>query len=143
MPFQSQFSLSLELTKLIPMGSAAAGKTYEAAMSLARDLQVRLNFCISKFSLIKLYCVNEMEICRFSNNFRLLDQISSSKKILPSFLGVHALPGKWLQLFAPSSQKQSPHKNFAKEYPCVMVQDRLLSELLHKTRISPWCYNVR
>ena len=115
MPFQSQFSLSLELTKLIPMGSAAAGKTYEAAMSLARDLQVRLNFCISKFSLIELYCVNDMEICRFSNNFRLLDQISSSKKILPSFLGVRVLPGKWLQLFAPSSQKQSPHKNFVKE----------------------------
>jgi hypothetical protein len=51
MPFQSQFSLSPELTKLIPMGLAAAGKTYEAAMSLARDLQVRFRVFISNFSL--------------------------------------------------------------------------------------------
>ncbi|KAH6672314.1 hypothetical protein B0J14DRAFT_70889 [Halenospora varia] len=39
MPLQSQFSLSLELTKLVPMALVVAGKTYEAAMSLARDLQ--------------------------------------------------------------------------------------------------------
>jgi len=52
MPFTSQFALSLELTTLIPMGLAAAGKTYEAAMSLARDLQVilRLPDFLSNFS---------------------------------------------------------------------------------------------
>ncbi|KAF2189322.1 hypothetical protein K469DRAFT_701956 [Zopfia rhizophila CBS 207.26] len=42
MPMSSQFSLSLELTRLIPLGLTLAEKTYEAAMSLARDLQVSL-----------------------------------------------------------------------------------------------------
>jgi len=42
MAFASQFSLSLELTRLIPLCLEVAGKTYEAAMSLARDLQVKL-----------------------------------------------------------------------------------------------------
>jgi len=41
MSFTNQFSLSLELTKLIPLTLAVAGRTYEAAMSLARDLQVK------------------------------------------------------------------------------------------------------
>jgi hypothetical protein len=40
MPLPAQFSLSLELTKLVPAGLAAAGKTFTAALSLARDLQV-------------------------------------------------------------------------------------------------------
>lgn len=43
MPIQSQFSLSLELTRLIPLSLQAAGKTYDAAMKLARDLRVRKN----------------------------------------------------------------------------------------------------
>jgi hypothetical protein len=41
MVFQSQFSLSLELTKLVPV-SLVASKAAEAIMSLARDLQVRI-----------------------------------------------------------------------------------------------------
>lgn len=40
MPFSSQFALSLELTKLIPLGLAAASNATEALLSLARDLQV-------------------------------------------------------------------------------------------------------
>ncbi|KAF2007949.1 hypothetical protein P154DRAFT_516723 [Amniculicola lignicola CBS 123094] len=42
MPLQNQFSLSLELAKLVPLGLGAIGKSYEAAMRLARDLQVVL-----------------------------------------------------------------------------------------------------
>jgi hypothetical protein len=42
MSFSSQFSLSLELTRLIPLSLVVAGKTYEAAMRLAQDLQVIL-----------------------------------------------------------------------------------------------------
>ena len=45
MPFDSQFSLSLEVTKLLPLSLIAIGKTYEAAMSLARDLQVSWVSC--------------------------------------------------------------------------------------------------
>jgi len=30
----------MELTRLVPLGIQIAGKTYEAAMKLARDLQV-------------------------------------------------------------------------------------------------------
>lgn len=40
MPMDNQFSLSLELTRLAPLGLAAISKTYEGAMKLARDLQV-------------------------------------------------------------------------------------------------------
>lgn len=40
MPLQSQFALSLELTRLVPLSLEVVGKTYEAAMKLARDLQV-------------------------------------------------------------------------------------------------------
>jgi hypothetical protein len=40
MPFQTQFALSLELSRLIPMSLAIAGQTYEAALKLARELQV-------------------------------------------------------------------------------------------------------
>ncbi|KAF8859957.1 hypothetical protein BDZ45DRAFT_741811 [Acephala macrosclerotiorum] len=44
MAFQNQFSLSLELTKLVPLALAISGKTYEATMNLARDLQVLFPF---------------------------------------------------------------------------------------------------
>jgi hypothetical protein len=40
MPFPSQFAMSLELTRLVPLALDAAGKSYAAALSLARNLQV-------------------------------------------------------------------------------------------------------
>ena len=39
MALQNQFTLSLELTNLIPAGFVVAGKTWDAAMRLARQLQ--------------------------------------------------------------------------------------------------------
>jgi hypothetical protein len=48
MPFQTQFALSLELANLIPLSLVVAGKTYEAAMRLARDLQVCSTSYISR-----------------------------------------------------------------------------------------------
>jgi hypothetical protein len=42
MPFSNQFSLSMELTRLIPLSLDVVGSTYNAAMSLARDLQVSI-----------------------------------------------------------------------------------------------------
>jgi hypothetical protein len=37
--FQNQFSLSLELSRVIPQAAFVIGKTYTAAMRLARELQ--------------------------------------------------------------------------------------------------------
>jgi hypothetical protein len=40
MPFSSQFALSLELTRLVPVSLTAASTAAEALMKLARNLQV-------------------------------------------------------------------------------------------------------
>lgn len=39
MALQNQFTLSLELTNLVPVGFAIAGKTWDAALRFARQLQ--------------------------------------------------------------------------------------------------------
>ena len=74
MGIDRQFSMSVELTKLIPLTLAGIGKTYDAAMSLARDLQVCLQaICWSEILLRK---------CRAQA------PILSLKKILQSCSGV-------------------------------------------------------
>lgn len=40
MALQTQFALSFELTRAVPLAIQIAEKTYEAAMKLARELQV-------------------------------------------------------------------------------------------------------
>jgi hypothetical protein len=54
MVFQNQFSLSVELTKLVPV-SLVASKAVEAIMSLARDLQVRIRAWILALGRILAY----------------------------------------------------------------------------------------
>jgi hypothetical protein len=54
MVFQNQFSLSVELTKLVPV-SLIASKAAEAIMSLARDLQVRIRALILALGRILAY----------------------------------------------------------------------------------------
>jgi hypothetical protein len=47
MPFSSQFALSLELTRLIPVSLTVASTAAEALLRLARDLQVTRLYHVS------------------------------------------------------------------------------------------------
>jgi hypothetical protein len=40
MPMTSQFALSVELTKLLPLVVETAGKSYDTALTVARNIQV-------------------------------------------------------------------------------------------------------
>ncbi|KAE8451814.1 hypothetical protein EG329_002654 [Mollisiaceae sp. DMI_Dod_QoI] len=73
MAFQNQFSLSLELTRLVPLAMTLAGKTYEAAMNLARDLQASGSDIVVEADILELF-----------GHSRISDNISSSFRTIMS-----------------------------------------------------------
>jgi hypothetical protein len=73
MAFQNQFALSLELTSLLPLATAAAGKTYDAAMKLARELQV---------GSLQVFILFILSTSEFSIEFQITCQGSGSSIIV-------------------------------------------------------------
>ena len=61
MTFQNQFSIGLELTKVIPIGLGVAGKTWEAAMKFARQLQSSSSDIVTEEDLAMMFGRNRIE----------------------------------------------------------------------------------
>jgi hypothetical protein len=82
MALQNQFTLSLELTNLIPAGFAVAGKTWDAAMRLARQLQSSRSDIVIEEDLALMF-----GRCRIADNlarsFRTLVTAQSKSEPLP------------------------------------------------------------
>ena len=85
MPLQSQFSLSLELTKLLPLGSAIdAGR--QAVVNLARELQKSGSDLVVEQDLAQIFGRNSIT-ARFESSFRTAVKESKTKQ-LSSYLDI-------------------------------------------------------
>lgn len=87
---QSQFSLSLELSHVIPQAALAVGKTYAAAMRLARELQSSGSDIVIEEDLALLF-----GRCRIAPNtlssFRTV--VSQAEILSPVMAGIALLSG--------------------------------------------------
>jgi len=92
MTFQNQFSIGLELPNLIPTGLVAAGKTWEAAMKFARQLQSSGSDIVTEEDLAIMF--GRKRITRnMASSFRTVVAKSHSSATLGAGIALFSGPG--------------------------------------------------
>jgi hypothetical protein len=88
--FQSQFSLSLELSHFIPQAALAVGKTYLAAMKLARELQSSGSDIVIEEDLARLFGRCNI-LSNMASSFRTI--VVQTNLVSPVVAGIALLNG--------------------------------------------------